>query len=1380
MLLKKPIALLKKSLYILITISVNLISSQNDETFFHELNIQGVAFNKRVNVLFEDSYGYLWIGTNTGLYRYDGNDLINYQYDVFNPYSIPNNSINSIIEDDNKNLWIGSESYLIHFNRKENKFKGFHKNITSIVLKKTNNGNIWANVRNIGLVLIKPNEDIEKVNLDSHFNYDNPNLLEFKRQINVLVEDNFNRNWLGTPMGIFVLDENKKYTKTNFEKQVNDIKPFGNNQFIAITNKDIYILGYNKSNFNLEVLEHYPNAMNLFAPEANYTSMAIDKSSKDLWLGSTHGLLKGARQNNTYKFSCFFKGEAKGDLLNNQINSLTFDVYNNLWIGTLKGINKLLGRTSVFEFNQVHKNNKVTNTNTTSILAYNDNTVLVATTNGLYKYNPKTGNHNTIEIPITNIYQIHLNHEKDKLLICGANTLYESEDYKPHKKKLELTKVKSFGERIMDISVVSKNEIWVGLWGNGIRIVNKENELSEFKKQVISKLKNCHTSVFQLTSSNELWIGTRGEGLFKVNLNEETIDEYLPSKEGGLTSNAILSLFEDSKKNIWIGTRGGGLNKYLKETNNFAHFETLNIYNINTSISAIQEDNDGNIWMCTQDGLVHFDMTNNKFIPYGSEDGVEEIEFIYNSSASNKNKNIVYFGCNNGFYTIHSTNFSQKNIIPSTVITNFSVLGGAKEESGNLEMTTVIKLSGNSKTPITLTHNQNNIVVNFSSLDLTTPSKNKYAYMLEGLNNYWVHTNASNRNANYNDLPPGNYTFKVKSSNSDGVWNETPTTLKFTIKPPFWKSNWAFLGYWIFSVIIIYISAILVRRWYQLKKNLVMETVSREKDNEHNRMKMVFFTDISHELRTPLSLISGTIEKVVKEKRFTLSPHTTQRIYNNALRMQRLINQIMDIRKFDVGQFKLSVSKNNIVEDINIIKDSFNDFARIYEITYEFTSTDNKIKGWYDVDILEKTLFNILSNAFKYTKQKGEININLEQVSTNDINAANLDLDKNTYIKCTVRDNGMGIPKKDLPFIFDRYYQATKSHSNQIPGTGIGMELVYKLIDRHHGFITVESVENIFTEFTFYLPINKDRYNKSERMKTSTPLKKSFIQNSEFKVIEEVASEFNSKANTKNTNKPKILIVEDNVDLRHMVKEELEDEFNIIEASNGHEGYDIILKEKPLLVISDILMPIEDGISMLKRIKNNTEINNIPLFMLTAKNSEETKIECLSLGADDYIEKPFSLEFVKWKIKNTLIRQTELKDRFSKVISTEPSEIHIDSNDEKFIKKLIKIIENSMDDNLLSVEYLASEVGMSRANLYRKLQAIINDTPVNFIKTIRLKRAAQLLKKSDMYISEVAYMTGFNNQKYFGKCFHKEYGMSPTEYIKKHGKKQTNKPIDFS
>ncbi|GEC72769.1 Signal transduction histidine kinase [Flavobacterium flevense] len=1342
----------------------NFTNAQSKNAYFHELNIQGIPFNKKVNILFEDSIGYLWIGTNTGLYKYDGNSLVGYQNNVFVSHSLPNNTINSIIEDADKNLWIGSESYLIHYNRKENKFKGFYKNNTFTVFKKTSNSNIWVNSKNIGLLSIKPNKDKKEIDLP----LDNYKIIKINKQINTFIEDNFNRYWIGTPNGLYVINNNK-FMPTDFKKNIKAVKSFGNNQFIAITNKDLYVLSYNKSNYSLEILEQYLDIMNPFSEVGLLNNMVKNPYNETLWIGSSQGLIKATRKNNSYTFSIYSQGKSKGELKNDQISSVLFDSYNNLWISTSKGINKKLGRTSVFEFNKITTNNNLKNIESNTIISYNSNTVLVASENGIYNYNPKSKEYKKIQIPLSGVVKIAFNYEKNKLFIANGGTLYETDEYTPNKSKLNTTKLASYEGRISDIAVINSNEICIGIWGKGIKIINKKNEISEFKKQAISKLKNTHISVLLLTSDNKLWVGTRGEGLFELDFNKETIKEFLASEREGLTSNGILSIFEDSKKNIWIGTRGGGLNKYLKTTNNFAHFNSSNNSYLDTSISDIQEDSKGNIWLSTKDGLVYFDVANKKFIPFRQEDGIEESEFAFNSSSSNKNKDILYFGCSEGFYSVHISNFIQKKLPPSTVITNFSILGETIKNDDTTQ-NNLIKLNSNPSSVITLPYDQNNIVFNFSSLDLTTPSKNQYAYMLEGLNDYWVYTNASNRNANYNNLPPGTYTFKVKSSNSDGVWNKTPTTLKFVIKPPFWKSPWAIFCYWLLIAIIIFISSKLVRRWYQLKKNLVKETISREKDNEHNMMKMVFFTDISHELRTPLSLILGTIEKVVKEKKFILSPLTAQRIYNNSLRMHRLINQIMDIRKFDVGQYKLCVSKNDIVKDVSIIKDSFNDFARIYKIKYDFISEEDKITGWFDVDILEKTLFNILSNAFKYTKENDEISVKLELIKKKDTNSnTDLDLEKNTYIKCSVKDNGIGIPKKDLPFIFDRYYQSTKSHSNQIPGTGIGMELVHKLIEKHYGIITVDSEENIFTEFTFYLPINKEQYTKDERIKNSMPLKRSFIENSEFKVIDEVTTDFNNqKIIQKNNNKQKVLIVEDNLELRTMIKEELSEEFIIMEAENGEEGYQIILKEKPLLIISDILMPIEDGISMLKRIKNNPEISNIPIFMLTAKNSDETKIECLSLGSDDYIEKPFSLEFVKWKVKNTLTKQTELKERYSKVITAEPSEINIDSNDEKFIKRLIQIIENSMDDNLLSVEYLASEIGMSRANLYRKLQAIINDTPVNFIKTIRLKRAAQLLKKSDLYISEIAYMTGFNNQKYFGKCFHKEYGMSPTEYIKKY------------
>ncbi|WP_299668297.1 two-component regulator propeller domain-containing protein [uncultured Polaribacter sp.] len=1342
--------------------------SQVGETYFDDLMIQGAPFHKRVNVLFEDSIGYLWIGSNDGLYRYDGYNLVSYQQDVFDPFSIPNNSINSIVEDAHKNLWIGSESYLIHFNRKTNRFKGFNKNTTTEVLQKVSNGNVFANLNGIGLVVIHPNNK----SLPSNKKFKE---IVFKRQATSFVEDDFNRYWVSTTNGLYLLKDNNSYHHTNFRKNIRAFKKFGNNRFIALTANSLFILKYNKTDATLEVLESYPNFSNNFQKGTRLTSLVISPNSEDLWIASTNGLIKAHRHNNSFQFNQFSKESDTGNLKNNFITSITYDTYGNLWIGSLKGINKYRVRTSIFEYSQINAVNDIDDDVANSLLFYSPNALLVGMNSGLYKYNPQKNTAVKIDLGMGSIGCITQNYEKNKFLVARGNTLYIS--HNPNK-KFTFKKVKTFKKLITDIAIINKNEIWVALWDGGVDIINKENPLSQFKKEVIAKFAKNHTSVFLLTQKHHLWVGTRGEGLFKVDLNKETIETYLPSKENGLTSNAILSLHEDKNNNIWIGTRSGGLNQYLEASNSFKSFNSQNGLLSNT-ISSIKEDQKGTIWMGTQDGLVRFDLENEKFIPFKIEDGVKESQFAFNSSASNTDKNKLYFGCAGGFYTVHSNNFSQKRILPSTVITSFATLGATKDEHKDLELKTV-DLANNTKTqPIILPYHKNSIVVKFSSLDLTAPNKNEYAYMLEGLNDYWIYTNASNRNANYNDLSYGAYKFKVKSTNSDGIWNETPTELFFKIQPPVWKSTWAVLAYVVMGILLLYGTILLMNRWFKLKNNLVKETISREKDNELNQMKMTFFTDISHELRTPLSLILGTIERVVKEKKFTLSPLTSQRIYNNTLRMHRLINQIMDIRKFDQGKFKLNISKNDIIKDISIIKNAFDDFAKIYEITYHFTSEHPLIKGWYDVDILEKILFNLLSNAFKYTQKKGEISIFATLVTNEESALATLGLEKGKYIKCIVKDNGVGIPKKDLKYIFDRYYQATKPYSNQIPGTGIGMELVQKLIERHYGVIFVESEEKKFTKFTFYLPISKNRFDKKEIIKTSTPLLKNFIKNSEFQVIDEVSSEFDEKLNTKNNSKLKILIVDDNSELRAMIKEELISEYNILEASTGKEGYDMVMKEKPNLIISDIMMPIEDGISMLKRVKNTSEIKNIPIFMLTARNSTDTKIECLALGADDYIEKPFSLDYVKWKVKNMLVSRTQLKKEYSKIITAAPSEIDIESNDEKFIKKLIGIVEDSMEDHLFSVEYLASEVGMSRANLYRKIKVILNETPVNFIKKIRLKRAEQLLKKNSLYISEVAYMTGFNNQKYFSKCFHKEYGISPTEYIKQNKDPSKEKEMKY-
>ncbi|MBC9797175.1 two-component regulator propeller domain-containing protein [Sinomicrobium weinanense] len=1338
--------------------------SQSGETHFHELTVKGVPFNKNINVLFEDSFGFLWIGCNTGLYRYDGNTITEYQYDSLDPNSIPNNNINSIVEDPDKNLWIGSESYLIFYSRKKDIFKGFYKNSRSDALYLDSQGFVWSNRKKTGLIKITPHQSADSIKFETYFNYIHSStfLRGEKKIVNSMTEDNLGRKWVGTPQGIFGMTPDNLIMPTSFDKHVKSLKKFDDDLFMALTNKGLYILKYNATDYTLQVVEAYSTLLKADHITPINTSMAVT-SDGNLWIGTTHGLLKGERKRSGYEFNCFSSSNTKGSLLNNQVNTLTMDSYENLWIGTLKGINKYVGRTSVFEHHPVRDKHLTKNTLVNRFITCGKD-VYLSTSTGIYRYNQDSNTSEKLHETLDNIKTIKFNYEKDGFYIAHNNSLYRTGSLKIPDRSDGLKFVTKFNKIIMDMACIRKNEVWVGLWEGGVQIFNGNNPLSPFQEDVVRKTAMTHVSVMLRDRSGNLWVGARGEGLFKINPDRKTITHYTPSKENSLSSDAILSLLEDEQHNIWIGTRGGGLNRYNPFNDTFTSYTKKDGLRSNT-ISAVQKDMQGNIWVSTNAGLARFDINSKKFMSFGIEDGIGESEFIFNSGSANGGH--LYFGHSNGFYSVNTNKYSQTDIVPLTVITSFNAMGPSEKKKGMQAASGKNRPLLNSESPIVLPFDRNNINIEFSSLDLTAPQKNKYAYMLEGVNDYWIYAHGPNNSVNYNDLLPRTYTFKVKSTNSDGVWNETPASLTFEIIPPVWLSKWAIAGYAILGLLLLGVAFILVKRWYRLKKKLVKETISREKDNEHNRMKMIFFTDISHELRTPLSLIMGSIEKVVRNKDFTLNPLAIQRLHNNSIRMQRLIDQIMDIRKFDAGGFRVLASKNNAINDIRTFKNAFNDFAKIYHIQYSFIHEDEEIKAWYDTEILEKILFNLLSNAFKYTPEKGEITVTAQKARLDDAAAGKLNLSEGKYLVCSIRDNGVGIPGEELGFIFDRYYQSTKLPGNQIPGTGIGMELVQKLITSHHGAIEVESEEDVYTEFTFYLPVSKKQYPESEILKANGKSIKRHPYKSNRQII---APPPVTEGNTvpKPGNKPKILLVEDHVELRTMMKEELRADFHVLEASDGREGYALATEKTPQLIISDILMPVEDGIGMLKKIKENTETNHIPVFMLTARDSDDVKVQCLSLGADDYIEKPFSLDFVKWKVKNTLLVRRQLKEKYSKVITGGPSEIEIPSVDEKFIKKLVTIIENSMDDNLLSVEYLASEVGMSRANLYRKLQAIAGETPVNFIKKIRLKRGAQLLKNNNLYISEVAYMTGFRNQKYFSNCFKKEYGMAPKDYARQY------------
>lgn len=1337
-------------------LAINSVTGQKQTSNLNRLKVDGVDFNINANVVYQDKIGYLWIGTNNGLYRYDGQNLSEFQYDVFNESSIPNNTVNSIEEDSNGNLWIGCESYLVFYDRFKNSFHGFYKNNTVKILGTTTKETVYANLWGMGYIKIQEHKSVDSLVFGTSHNYTKDHqILPEGKKINSFLEDIHNRVWFATEQGILGLDKKGRLSKSSFATPTFFLAPYRENSLLALTRDSLHILAYGKEDRRLEVLGSQPlDVEKSFVP----VDLEYNAEKSEYYVLGTKRIIKINTKEDHPKVKNLY--EAHEDWLSTTIfKSLTLDGHGNLWVASSDGVFKITNGAAIFKTIGLPFA-KLTGT---ALYTHDGRDLLLGTMTGevLHAACKKPNDLIVKARGNARIGVISKSYGTKDVFIGDGNVLKKMERPTSIQAPV-LTDIKEYKKGIMDVVAINPNEIWVGLWGGGIDIINTKVPLSKFKKGLVKKFSGLNISAMHLDKGNHLWVGTRGQGIFVVDLTAENVSHLYPKNPDGLNSNAILCFLEHREK-LYIGTRGGGINVYDHNTKSFRVYgkkEGLN----SLTIAAMEKDRDGNIWAATVRGITLFDIENGSFTNFGTQDGLQENQFLYNEHTRDTHGHI-YFTNGKSITKVSPDKYNKDEQLAKTLITNFEVLA----TSDNLKN----KATGRSKSvlstePLTLSHKENNISIDFTSLDFTAPEKNHFAYMMEGVNDYWVHTAANNNNANYNDLKPGSYTFKVKSTNSHGIWNEDPAIIRFRIEPPIWASQMAILLYTIVFVLAVLSAIILSRNWFRMKKNLVAETVSHQKDQELHKMKMVFFTDISHELRTPLTLIQGTIEKAIREGKYQLRESTAKRIYNNALRMGRLIDQIMDIRKNDVGAFKLKVAKGNLAEDIKNLKNAFNDFANISNIEYSFHCKEKEIKGYYDLQILEKILFNLLSNAFKYTTKNGNVKISLKTTKVTQEQSILKKIQRGKYVECQVTDNGLGIPAENLEHIFDRYYQSTKMPVNQIPGTGIGMELVQKLVHAHGGIISVDSIENERTTFTFLLPIEQKHFGKEELITKEKDRNPSIVTKSEYQVLDEIAASGLHSQNTVFDERPKILLVEDNKELRTMMKEELFHDFEIIEAENGQVGYQKAIEEHPNLIISDILMPVEDGIGMLKKIKQDNKMEHVPIFMLTAKDSEETKIQCLSLGATDYIEKPFSPEFVKWKVKNMLFSRKSLKDKYSKVISVETSEVELVSNDEKLIKKLMTIVEDSLEDGSLSVEYLAQEVGMSRANLYRKLQAILGETPVNFIKKIRLNRACQLLKKNSMYISEVAYMTGFSNPKYFAKCFSKEFGVSPKEFCRQH------------
>jgi len=1408
---KKIISLMNKLFFIFSLILLNISYSQYSIGFDYLTTENGLS-QSDVNTIFQDDNLFMWFGTHDGLNKYDGYNFTVYKPDSKNPKSISSNLIWKIIDDSKGNLWIGTTGGgLNYFDITTEEFKSFRsdsknphslKNDQIRVLFRDSRNRLWVgNAEGIDMAdLSKPIDSLKFEHFNLYQNSSEPT--KNKNNISTVYEDSKRQVWFGGINGLSKLsrDKNGDIYFHNVNAQIN--LPILNVKTIIEDNYGNLILGTNNGLYRF-VNDNETEFIELIY-EGNYNTVSI--SNNKIWAGTENGLLefnitskiKKPKLTSVYKYD---PKKPSFSLSKNAVKSLFIDHTGIVWVGTNGGgVNKIDPNKKQF----LHIKNSLSpsslsNDKVRSIFEDSNQNIWIGTEGGGLNFLHKEKNdknfnefkHITTLSKIFALEEIQLKNSK-KLLLGGEGTpgLYElnlSNNKTPTNN--DVKPIREFPSGVFALLQDKDRNVWVGTYSGGVSrwLVNEDE--TRFEKNMLSHNPNIETSItgdiirdiFQDSNGN-IWFAT-GSGLSKLTPDQiyskvPKFDNYKnnPDVKNSISHNYILTVFESKSGDIWIGTFGGGLNKVIPSKNNgnlsFKSYSEKNGLP-NNVIKAILEDNEGNLWLSTNKGLSKFNTKDETFQNYDVNDGLQSNEFSELASFKTIEGKMLFGGVN-GFNAFYPDLIINNKTKPETVLTNFSIFNKPLGIGERLNGRVIIDKSINSMDEIELNYDENSFSFEFTALHYAASSKNKFAYKLEGFNPEWIYTTSENRYATYTNLPPGSYILKVKASNNDNIWDETPVELKINVAPPWWTTNIAQFLYLLLSI-----GFLMAYRRYTIisstkKHQFELSQFEKEKNDEIHKLKLEFFTNISHEFRTPLTLIKGPLDFLTKKGKH-LSPKEINDQYRvmqkNTDYLLRLINQLLDFRKMDQGKMDLNLSKSDIVEFIKNIGEPFQFLSNKKNIEFTINASKDSILSWFDPDAIEKIINNLLSNAFKFTPNEGFIN--LVVYDGEDFNQPKdiwEDFDKSKYIVIQIKDSGPGIPAHRIQHIFKRFYtEIDIPKKADIKGSGIGLSFTKKLVKLHQGKIKVKSDSENGSTFFVWLPKEKELYNNKtginfhEVFESSSFITKEEADSHAISLMDDIIDQNISRSRSK---LPILLIIDDNADIRSFIKKGFGEKYYIYEAENGLIGLEIANKIMPNIVITDLMMPVMDGIEFCNKIKSSQKTSHIPIVMLTAKTSQENEIEGLKTGADEYVRKPFDLELLELKISNILKHRKELRKRFNREITLQPNEVTVTSSDEIFLQNAIKIVEKHMMNSEFSVEMLVNEMNMSRSNLYLKTKELTGLSSSEFIRNIRLKRAVQLFETSDLSVKEIMYMTGFNTASYFSKCFKKQFGVIPSKYIK--------------
>ena len=1355
--------------------------------FQHITSKDGISQSEVYSFL-EDSHGYLWFGTVDGLNRYDGYNIKTFHTDKSNPNSITNNTIRCLTEDSRDRIWIGTDDGLSVYDSESEEiyqislveFDDRLLTVNAILIK----GNQLYLGTSMGLLLLKIDtknleqigNNVQSINLSNDNTNDNVVSAELNEDGNI---------WLTTSTGLYHLVY-KKNNDLPIPTEVSALK----NQFSDLRNLkqdshgNVWIVshehGFLRFNPSTKKLKHFKiNPLHPTIISNKISAISVDRDG-NLWIG-THdkGLMyleKKYLNEENPDFQIIQNNPLDDRSLNsNLIYSLYVSKSNLLWIGTIaSGINIYDSYRKPFNYYNVQSpaNQTLHSTNfVRAVHADRSNNVWIGMhNNGLFIQDGANKKITKIGFESESIF--HISAASDgNILVCtgqGVNLVRMVND------QLEILSTLATGPTFY-VSNGKGNVFWVaGLDGlKKCKLINQEiiiaQEYTTDSEPKIS-FNNCRV-LFFCEKTNELLVGTEGGGLNLLQLdeNQNPVSNRIYKKDdssNSISNNYIRSIIKDANSNVWIGTYEGLNKMYSDAASGKIIFKTYTKENglPNNTIQSIIEDNQKRLWIGTNGGLSKFDPTMEDFTHYTINEGIQSNEFSEHAIFK-KSDNEIIIGGINGINTFYPNKITSSDVKPNTVITDFYLFNkkvSVDQENENGQ-DAPLKKSIALTDSIFLAPKQNSLGFEFSAMIYNAPEKIRYAYMLEGFDQEWNYTDSKNRRANYTNLGYGNYTFKVKSTNNDGLWEDQPKQVFITIKTPFYYTTLAFVMYGLLSLLAILFFINYTAKRSATKRKILLEKQHNQKVRQLEEFRTRFFINISHDLRTPLTLIGSPLEIVMKEKE--LKPEVKNYlsiVQRNVNKLKGMIEELLEARKLETTKPSPKPQNLDIISFIKKESSLFEHSIKDKGIALNIASEEAFMNISFDPSMMSKVVFNMLSNALKHTNE-GAININISKVSNQSV-AQLKNAQHSNFVKIKIQDSGDGIEKSDLDMIFERFYQGQEESSK---GYGIGLSHSKDLIEAHDGIIEVESEKGVGTTFSIYIPTPKNPFDTQQEkpliLDTQDIKKETLPQIAE---VEKIAAE--SSATPKAI---KILLVEDNVDLRNFIGNELSKVYQVFTAVDGENGLELANEHFPDLIISDIMMPKMNGIDFCKEIKSNIKTSHIPVILLTAKVNKETKYQGLEIGADDYITKPFEMEYLLLRIKNLLQNRERLRKMFKLNSSLEPTAVTVTSLDEKFLSTLMAEIEKGIPDSEFTITALEKELGMSHSSFYKKIKSLTGQSAKELVSNMRIKRAIQILEDTDdIRISEVAFMVGFSDPKYFSKCFKEYYGQSPS-YVVKNKKK---------